>query len=133
MPGLQRALLTATAVAAFSLWASAARAQSAYVRFDVVSVTDTTFTFATLGARWVSPGRVGLAVDPAHRDALIARIRVASVDSGVATGVVVSQTARLTTSHVVLLSQPKRAFYAQPWFWGAALAGGVLGYLVHGH
>lgn len=133
MPGLQRALLTATAVAAFALSASAARAQSAYVRFDVASVTDTTFTFATVGARWVSRGQVGLAVDPAHRDALIARIRVASVDSGVATGVVVSQTGRLTTSHVVLLSQPKRAFYAQPWFWGAALAGGVLGYLVHGH
>ena len=133
MPGLQRALLTATAVAAFALRPSPAGAQSAYVRFDVASVADTTFTFATVGARWVSPGQVGLAVDPAHRDALIARIRVSSVDSGVATGVVMSQTARVTTSHVVLLSQPKRRFYAQPWFWGAALAGGVLGYLVHGH
>jgi hypothetical protein len=103
------------------------------VRFDVASVADTTFTFAILGARWVSPGKVGLAVDPAHRDALIARIRVASVDSGVATAVVLSQTARVSTSHVVLLSQPKRAFFTQPWFWGAALAGGVVGYLVHGH
>jgi hypothetical protein len=134
VPGLQRALLTATAVAAFAVWpVSPARAQSAYVRFDVASSADTTFTFATVGARWVSRGQVGIAVDPAHRDALIARIRVASVDSGVATGVVMSQTGRLTTSHVVLLAKPKRAFYAQPWFWGAAVAGGVLGYFVHGH
>ena len=132
MPGLQRALLTAIALAAIALWPPAARAQRAYVRFDVVSVTDTTFTFATVGARWVSPGQVGLAVDPVHGDALIARIRIARVDSGTATAVVTSQTARLTTAHVVLLSQPKRAFYAQPWFWGAAVAGGVIGYFVHG-
>ena len=55
-----------------------------------------------------------------------------NVDGGTATAVVISQTARLTTAHVVLLSQPKRAFYAQPWFWGAAVAGGVIGYFVHG-
>jgi hypothetical protein len=133
VPGFQRALLTAFAVAALALWPSAARAQRAYVRFDVATVADTTFTFATVGARWVSPGQVGLAVDPAHGDALIARIRVAKVDSGTATAVVMSQTARLTTAHVVLLSQPKRAFYTQPWFWGAAVAGGIIGYVVHGH
>jgi hypothetical protein len=103
------------------------------VRFDVASVADTTLTFATVGARWVSPGQAGLAVDPAHGDALIARIRIARVDSGTATAVVTSQTARLRTAHVVLLSPPKRAFYAQPWFWGAAVAGGVIGYFVHGH
>jgi hypothetical protein len=137
MPGFQRTLLTTIAagvtVAAFVLRPASAQAQSGYVRFDVASVADTTFTFATSGARWVSPGQVGLTVDPAHGDALIARFRIARVVAGTATAVVTSQTARLTTSHVVLLAQPKRPFYAQPWFWGGAVVGGVIGFLVHGH
>ena len=133
MPGFQRTLLTAAAVAAVALWPSAALAQMGYVRFDVASVADTTFTFATIGARWISAGQVGLAVDPGHRDALIARFRVARVDSGVATAVITSQTGRLTTSHVALLSQPKHPFFAQPLFWIGAVAGGVIGFVVHGH
>jgi hypothetical protein len=132
VPSFQRTLLTAITVAAFVLRPVSAHAQSGYVRFDVATVADTTFTFATIGARWVSAGQVGLTVDPAHRDALIARFRIVRVDSGKATAVITSQTGRLTTSHVVLLTRPKRPFYAQPWFWGGAVAGGVIGYLVHG-
>lgn len=133
MPGIQRALLIAAAATICALPPAPARAQVGYTRFDVASVADTTFTFKTTGASWVTRGQVGLAVDPTHGDELIARFRVSHVDSNTATATVTGQTARITTSHVALLAQPKPPFYRQRWFWIGAVAGGVLGFVVHGH
>jgi hypothetical protein len=126
-------LLTAAVAAMLAPAATPAFAQAGYVRFDVASVADSGFTFTTSGAGWVVRGQVGLAVDPAHGDALIARFRVTDVRDGRATAVVTGQTARLTTSHVALLAQPKPPFYRQPLFWVGAVAGGIIGFVAHGH
>jgi hypothetical protein len=131
--GLQRTLLTAVVAAVCVAVPAGARAQAGYARFDVASVSDSTFTFTTVGASWVARGQVGLAVDPSHADELIARFRVASVARDTATAIVTGQTARLTTSHVALLAQPKPPFYRQRWFWIGALAGGVIGFVAHSH
>lgn len=125
-------MAAALAAAAMVALASPAFAQTGYVRFDVATVTDTTFTFMTAGSSWVSAGQVGLAVDPGHGDELIARFRVARVVGKLATAVVTGQTARLTTAHVALLPQPKPPFYRQQWFWIGAVAGGIIGFVVHG-
>ncbi len=108
-----------------------ARAQTGYTRFDVTAVGDTTFTFLSGGARWVSPGQRGIAVDPAHNDELIAKFRVLRVRGGMATALITGQTGRLTTAHVALLRQPQPPFYLRPWFWLGALGGGVIGYVIH--
>ena len=117
------------------VWAGSkpAAAQTAYARFDLTSIADTTFTFAIPRATWVVPGLRGLAVDPTRGDELIAKFRVTAVDHGTATAAITGQTGRLTTAHVALLVQPQTPFYARPWFWLGVVAGGLIGYAVHGH
>ena len=109
------------------------RAQTAYVRFDIVSVEDTTFNFATTGSGWVKPSRTGIVVDPLHGDELIAKFRVTRAHKGTATGIVTGQTARLSLTDVALLTQPHPLFLTRPWFWIGVVAGGVIGYVAHGH
>ena len=71
VPGLQRALLSAAcAVVLVSAGSTPVAAQTAYARFDLTSIADTTFTFAIPRATWVVPGLHGLAVDPSHGDGL---------------------------------------------------------------
>lgn len=107
--------------------------QPAYVRFDITSVGDSTFTFVTTGARWVKRSRTGLVVDPTHDDELIAKFRVTQTQKGSAMGVVTAQTARLSTTDVALLTQPRPLFLTRPWFWVALVAGGAIGYFAHVH
>jgi hypothetical protein len=134
VPGLRRTLASAACglllVSAASLPATA---QTAYARFDLTSIQDTTFTFAVPRSSWVVPGLRGIAVDPTRGDELIAQFRVASVESGTATGAITGQTGRLTTAHVALLARPQTPFYVRPWFWLGVLAGGLIGYVAHGH
>ena len=108
-------------------------AQAAFVRFDIVSIDDTTFTFATTGSSWVKPKRTGIVVDPLHCDELIAKFRVTKAHKGTATGLVTGQTARLSPTDVALLTQPHPLFLTRPWFWIGVVAGGVIGYVAHGH
>jgi hypothetical protein len=116
------------AVAAALLVGAPAAAQSTAHRFLVDSVGDSTFVFH-VGARdgWVHPGSNGVAVDPARRDALVARFRVLSVRDRVATALVTGQTTFVTTDHVALLEEPPRRFFRQGLFWAGALLGGVIG------
>jgi hypothetical protein len=108
-------------------------AQAAYVRFDIIAVDDSTFTFATTGANWVKPSRAGFVVDPLHGDELIAKFRVTKAHKGMATAVVTGQTERLSPSDVALLTKPHPFFLTRPWFWAAFVVGGVIGFVAHGH
>lgn len=108
-------------------------AQSARVRFDIDSVGDSTFTFLVGSARWVTPGRGGMAVDPSRGDELIAEFRVVRVAGGVATAVVTGQTTRLKATDVVVVPPPGRPFYAEPVFWVGAVVGAAVGLLIHVH
>ncbi len=105
------------------------RAQTAYVRFDIISIDDTTFTFATTGSSWVKASRTGIVVDPLHGDELIAKFRVSKAHKGSAMGIVTGQTARLSGSDVALLTQPHPLFLTRPWFWIGVVAGGVIGFV----
>jgi hypothetical protein len=109
----------------------ALRGQAAYARFDVTTVDDTTFTFATTGVGWVKRGQRGLVVDPAHGDELIAQFRVSKVGHARATAVVTGQTARLTTAHVALLQERRAPFFRRAWFWIGVAIGGAIGYVAH--
>lgn len=105
-----------------------ARAQWRGVRFEIAQVvSDTTIAFARGGERWIRPGISGVAVDPRQRDALVARLRILSVQGGVVTAVVTGQTTRLATEHVVILDEPKRFWLRTPLFWGGLLLGMLLG------
>jgi len=101
------------------------------MRFDITSVDDTTFAFATTGVRWVARSQEGLVVDPARGDELIATFRVTRARNGTATAVVTGQTARVTSSYVALLTQPHHPFFTRPWFWIAVVVGGAIGYVAH--
>ncbi len=118
-------------VGAVSVPPAIARAQVPQVRFDIDSVGDSTFTFGIGVTHWVSPGQSGLAVDPAHSDELIAKFRVLAVKHGIATALVTGQTARLTKADVAILKSPRPAFFRQPVFWIGAVAGGIVGFVLH--
>jgi hypothetical protein len=122
------ALLVAVAVMAST---PTLRAQAAYARFDITAVNDSTFAFATTGARWVKRGQKGLVVDPMHGDELIAKFRVTRNGRGTAIALVTGQTARLTTSHIALLTQPRPIFLTRAWFWLGVALGGAVGWVAH--
>ena len=112
------ALLLSLSVAALP-----AGAQDRSVRFEIVSVTDTSLTFRVGTAQWVKSGKEGVSVDPRRRDALIARFRVTDVRSGQATAVVLGQTSPLSVDHTAVLAEPEVRSWQRRSFWGALLIG----------
>lgn len=107
----------------------AARAQSRAVRFSITAIGDSTIEFQTGSQKWIRPGQLGVAVDPRRRDELIARFRVESVREGSATAVITGQTTAVSSEHVAMLEEPRRAGYRSPAFWIGILVGGALGFI----
>lgn len=122
----QRILLTLALVIG-ALAPAALRAQDTAVRFEIRSVGDSTFTFAAAQAPWVARGQKGIAVDPRRRDGLVARFVVLGVDDGVANALILGQSQKVTTDHVVLLRPPREHWYASKRFWSGALGGLAVG------
>lgn len=116
------ALLLAMTVVA----APRVQAQAASHRFEVVSVTDTSFTFRA-GVPWIRRGVVGVAVDPRRRDALVARFRVIDVQAGVATALITGQTTDVSADHVATLTAPATPWYRRGSFWAGLFLGGAIG------
>lgn len=116
------------AVALVAALAAPAEAQRTTVRFYVDSVADSTFSFRIApDDDWVRVGAGGITVDPARRDALVARFRVISLWGNRATALVTGQTTVVSVSHIALLTPPERRFYRERSFWGGALFGVLLG------
>ncbi len=115
------------AALAFVGLAPALAGQTIPVRFEVASVRDTTVTFPLGDARWVRPRAEGIIVDPQRRDALVASLRVVSVNSTEAVAVITGQTTRVTEAHVVILNRRSRAWYAQTAFWAGLVLGAIAG------
>jgi hypothetical protein len=121
------ARVAAAAALAVAL-ASPLAAQRTAARFFVDSVADTTFAFRIgMEDDWVGVGAVGVVVDPARRDALVAEFRVLSLWGNRATALVTGQITFVTASHVVLLEPPRRRFFRDRRFWNGALLGLLLG------
>jgi hypothetical protein len=108
--------------------AGPAAAQPRVHRFLVDSVADSTFVFR-VGQRgdWLRAGATGVAVDPARRDALVARFRVVSVSETRATALVTGQTTLVTRDHVALVEEPPTRFFRSGGFWGGTVLGAILG------
>lgn len=115
-----------------ALDAGSAQAQFRGVRFEITQVGDTTFRFPRGNAGWVKPGETGIAVDPRRRDVLVARFRVARVDSGLVTAVVTGQTTRVATEHIAVMTEPAQPWYKGLAFWGGAVLGAVVGFAIGG-
>ncbi len=97
-------------------------------RFQLRPLTDSTAAFTPAEARWVRSGLMGVAVDPAQGDALVARLRVIEVEGDEATALVTGQTTRLAQGQVLLLVAPAPRWWQAPLFWrGAAAGAGVVG------
>jgi hypothetical protein len=96
-------------------------------RFEIDAVDDSTATFRVFEARWLRPGLAAYVVDPAHRDALVARLTVIRRDSSSASALVTSQVARVTTDHVLLVPPPHTPWWRDRFVWFGALAGSVVG------
>ncbi len=127
--------LTVSALSLITLFAiapAAARAQETAVRFPVVDVADTTFTFRVGGQQWVRPGLRGIVVDPRQRDVLVARFRVNNVSGEIARAVITGQATSVNASHTVLLDVPQKPWYRQRTFWLGTAAGAVVGFLIGG-
>lgn len=109
----------------------AARAQQVAVRFEITEASDSTFTFGVGPQRWVSQRSRGIVVDPAKRDALVARFRILNIRDGVVTALVTGQTSQVTTQHFVVMDPPP----PPPWHkrsavWTGTAIGAVLGFVL---
>lgn len=107
--------------------AATARVPRDAARFEIESVDDSTATFRQFEARWLKPGMTVHAVDPARRDALVARLRIIKADSGRLTALVTSQVTRVTTDHFVLAVEPPRKWYQERRVWWSFVGGGIVG------
>lgn len=124
---MRQRILLALALVIGALGPRAAHAQDTAVRFEIRSVGDSTFTFAAAQAPWVARGQKGIAVDPRRRDGLVARFVVLGVDDGIANALILGQSQKVTTDHVVLLRPPREHWYASRRFWSGALGGLAVG------
>ena len=96
-------------------------------RFEIDAVDDSTARFKPREALWVQRGMTAYVVDPMNRDVMVARLRIVSVWNEMAVGVVLSQTTRVTTQHVVLLTEPKVPWWKSQRFWFGTTLGVFLG------
>jgi hypothetical protein len=127
---MRTALTALSLVVLLALAPSRGNAQETQVRFPVVEVRDTTFTFRIGPHQWVRPGLRGIVVDPREQDVLVARFRVSGVGGGTARAVVTGQTTSLTSLHTVLLEPPPTPWYRERFFWLGAAAGAIAGFLL---
>lgn len=114
-----RASPTSGAAAASSIPRDAAR-------FEIDAVDDSTARFRPQESHWVRVGMSAYAVDPVNRDALVARLRIESIDGSSSTALVTSQVGRVTTSHFLLIARPDQRWWRSPRFWWGAAAGGAV-------
>ena len=133
MTAIVRALSTPLATLLIALLmlvggAAPGRTQDRSVRFEIRSVGDSTFTFDIGKEQWVSPGRMGIAIDPRRRDQLVARFRITTVESGRATALITGLTTPLTVDHLVVMREPPRRWYIQRAFWIGLLGGALVGF-----
>jgi hypothetical protein len=127
---MRNRVLLVLALVVGALAPASLRAQDSAVRFEIKTVGDSTFTFAAAQAPWVARGQQGIAVDPRRRDGLVARFVVLGVDAGTANALILGQSQKVTTDHVVLLRPPHGHWYASKAFWGGALGGLAAGVLI---
>ena len=131
--GAARVVAAAALVLAALVVARPAGAQQVAARFEITVVGDSTFSFPIGTLQWVALKRRGIVVDPARRDALVARFRIQGVQDGVVSAVVTGQTARVTTQHVVVLEPPAPTrWYRRGSFWGGSALGLTVGAIVGG-
>jgi hypothetical protein len=126
-------VLAAIAMAAFAGVAlpASVRAQQVAARFEITAVGDSTFSFWIGDQRWAALRQRGIVVDPARRDALVARFRVLGVHADTVTALVTGQTGPVTTEHfVVMQPPPPPPWYRRRAFWGGAGLGTVVGVLL---
>ena len=129
---MRAALPLFSLVALLSLGAAPVRAQETAVRFPVVDVGDTTFTFRVGAQQWVRAGLRGIVVDPRQRDVLVARFRVSDVSGEIARAVITGQATSVNPAHTVLLDVPRQAWYKQRTFWLGTALGAAVGFLLGG-
>ena len=96
-------------------------------RFEIDAVDDSTATFRVFESRWMRAGLFAYAVDPMHRDALVARLTIVRRDSTTASALVTSQVARVTTDHFLLVPPPRTPWWRANRFWFGALVGAAIG------
>jgi hypothetical protein len=81
----------------------------------------------------VAERRRGIVVDPARRDALVARFRILSMQSDTVTALVTGQTTLVTAQHVVVMNPPPPAtWYKRSDVWRGSALGALAGLIVGG-
>ena len=67
-----------------------------------------------------------------RRDALVARFRIARIDSGLVTALITGMTTRVTTDHIAILAEPPKPWWKGITFWAGTVFGVVIGALIAG-
>jgi hypothetical protein len=96
-------------------------------RFVITAVDDSTVSMLAPNDGWLRRGTYGIAVDPRHRDALVARLYVQARTADTVVALVTGQTTRLSTDYVAIFRRPETPVLRRSTFWGGVLAGVALG------
>jgi hypothetical protein len=96
-------------------------------RFEIDSVTDSTATFRVREATWIRPGLQSYVVDPAQRDALVARLRIMTRAGEHATALVTGQVTSVKPEHFLLVVRPDVPWWKSRRFWTGTVVGATVG------
>jgi len=96
-------------------------------RFQLVAADDSTVSFLAPREPWVREGMYGIAVDPARRDALVARLYVLARAADTTVALVTGQTTRMSAEYVAIFRRPTTPMLRQQSFWGGLAAGIAVG------
>jgi hypothetical protein len=96
-------------------------------RFQLVAADDSTVSFLAPREPWVREGMYGIAVDPARRDALVARLYVLARSADTTVALVTGQTTRMSAEYVAIFRRPTTPMLRQQSFWGGLAAGIAVG------
>ncbi|MEP6765383.1 MAG: hypothetical protein ABJB66_13780 [Gemmatimonadaceae bacterium] len=96
-------------------------------RFLIDSASDTTVVFRGSEAHWLRVGMRANVVDPAQRDALIARVTIMSVDTARVVATITGKVSQVSASHAVLIALPEKSWWRDHRFWFGAIVGAIAG------
>ena len=99
-------------------------------RFAIVATTDSTVSFRAGEVEWLRVGMSGYAVDPAARDAFVARLVLITEQQGGFTALVTGQVRPVDSTYVVIVERPAVPAWRKRDFWWGAAWGSVAGALI---
>ena len=95
-------------------------------RFAIAGTSDSTVRFQAGDAKWLRSGMTGYAVDPAKKDAFVARLSLLTDANGDYSALVTGLLRPIDSTHVIVMIPPATPWWRTKQFWGGLLSGAAV-------